>query len=601
MSDDKDRDYHRQFLSPYHQTGPFMKGCNEARPGPRGEMKIDAPPPPLEPSRSGPQVMPSSRPTEEKRYAVAGFLGIDYVAWNRPTDLQIAEFESARNRFILPPQPKLPVQPKIKEAPGRQYDAYYSDGESLIPIVIEQKKDQVFAKYATAWERSMSMLANNGQGFLPIVDMEGRVIGHYGHASGTDMQVPRSVFEKEMKEHYSVIHMGLTVDEMLQHADIQIVIPVCVDNGHSKTCSYQKPGMEQFRSSYEQYAVQVDVDGVVISAQSLPSHNGEAVPVSYSPLDLIQGARLILKIALKVGLKIAMKTIVRNIAVRKMTAKIVNKVATKFTIMRGWQEAMGIPKSHFDDMVKAAKETEVVAIFRANKKEAMTLIEKGSPGKPMFFKFKSNPKTGVLTAETAEDIAKVREHGYFLVEADGIARKRVMVAGKEVVEELPLKNPYWTVKPGQVIDPALKKPVVGDYDLLGVAPLKSPGSSVAGVPQDVAGGNWTGPWVEKYAEAANRRFVGRAGRNPPRVLHGAQDQYQGIAKYQGLTDDTAYAVFPDGRTVILKGREEQQAFYDAIGRKPGGQAFPRPDEDVFVVDEVAKMRAKKKAMADKRF
>jgi hypothetical protein len=29
-------------------------------------------------------------------------------------------------------------------------------------------------------------------------------------------------------------------------------------------------------------------------------------------------------------------------------------------------------------MVKAAHETEVVAIFRANKKEAMTLIEKGS-------------------------------------------------------------------------------------------------------------------------------------------------------------------------------------------------------------------------------
>lgn len=178
-----------------------------------------------------------------------------------------------------------------------------------------------------------------------------------------------------------------------------------------------------------------------------------------------------------------------------------------------------------------------------------------------------------------------------------------MKEGKEVVEELHLQHAWWKVEKGQVIDPVIKKPVVGDYDLLGVAPLKSPGSSVAGVPDDVAGGNWTGPWVEKYQEAANLRFIGKGG-NPPRVLHGAQDQYQGIAKYQGLTDDTAYAVFPDGRVVMLEGRQQQQAFYDAIGRKPGGQGYPKPSDDAIVIDEVAIMRAKKaKAIkdAEKRF
>lgn len=532
-------------------------------------------------------------------------MGIEYVAWNRPTDLQIQQFENSRQPFGFT-QPVVKHEPKLQESPGRRWDAYYSDGTNLIPVVIEQKKDQVFAKHATAWEREMSALATNNGAltFLPIVDQFGTVMGHYGHISADRIQVREADYNKALEQR---IAEGLdnpqimSLDDMLASTNVHVMVPVfCDQGGITPTCSWYKPGWKTFIShSWENYAVQVDIDGEVISAQTISNNNGHAVSVSYSPMDLIQGGRLILKIALKVGLKLAMKTIVRNVVIRRLTNKVVSKVAMKLPILRGWQEAMGIPRAHFDDMVKAAHETEVVAIFRANKKEAMTLIEKGSPGKPMYFKFKTKEKTGVLTAEAAEDIAKVRQHGYYLVESDGVARRRVMQGTKEVVDELPLKDAYWKVEPGQVIDPMLKKPVVGDYDLLGVAPLKSPGSSVAGVPEDVAGGNWTGPWVEKYADAANRRFVGKAG-NPPRVLHGAQDQYQGIAKYQGLTDDTAYAVFPDGRVVMLKGREQQQAFYDAIGRKPGGQAFPAPSADAIVIDEVALMRAQKmKAIRDK--
>jgi len=597
MSDEKNRTYHRTFLSTHHQNGPCVKGCNTRPTGARPEKKLEAPKQ-LEPVRSGPQVMPSTKISEEKRYAAAQMMGVTYIAWNKPTELEIAEFERAKDRFNFE-TPKAPPTPKLMESPGRRWDAYYSDGQTLTPVVIEQKKDQVFAKYATAWERQKSMLATNGEAgtFLPIVDQFGEVMGHYGHINADKLQVRQADFDK---------FGHLSLDEMLKNADVQVMVPVfCTSNGRlAPTCTFDKPGWARFLGDgYRNYAVQVDIDGVVIEAQQIGHNNGAAVSVNYSPLDLIQGGRLILQIALKQGTKALFKSIVRREAVRKMTNKLADKVYMKLPILRGWQEAMGIPRAHFDDMVKAAHETEVVAIFRANKEVARKLIEKGSPGKPMFFKFKTSKDTGVLTAETAEDIAKVRQHGYFLIEADGVARRTVMKQGKEVVEELPLKNTYWTVEKGQVIDPVLKKPVVGDYDLLGVAPLKSPGSSVAGVPDDVAGGNWTGPWVEKYAEAANRRFVGKAG-NPPRVLHGAQDQYQGIAKYQGLTDDTAYAVFPDGRVVMLHGKEQQQAFYDAIGRRPGGQAYPKPGDDAIVIDEVAKMRAKKaKEMkdAEKRF
>ncbi len=60
------------------------------------------------------------------------------------------------------------------------------------------------------------------------------------------------------------------------------------------------------------------------------------------------------------------------------------------------------------------------------------------------------------------------------------------------------------------------KPIVGDYDLLGVAPAKSPGSNVSSVPDDVVNGDWNGPWVKKYAKAVNSRL------DEPRVLHGAR-------------------------------------------------------------------------------
>ena len=48
-----------------------------------------------------------------------------------------------------------------------------------------------------------------------------------------------------------------------------------------------------------------------------------------------------------------------------------------------------------------------------------------------------------------------------------------------------VKDPFWDVKQGQVLAPD-GKPIVGDYDLLGVAPVKSPGSNVSLVPDDVA-------------------------------------------------------------------------------------------------------------------
>src|SRR5262249_17489560 len=154
---------------------------------------------------------------------------------------------------------------------------------------------------------------------------------------------------------------------------------------------------------------------------------------------------------------------------------------------------------------------------------------------------------------------------HFVVGADGKAY-RIVDGKKEVME---VKSPFWTVKEGQVLAPD-GKPVVGDYDLLGVAPIHSTGSNVTLVPEDVVYGDWTGPAVEKYKAAVNARL------EKPRVLHGAQDGYGGDPKYMGLTDDTAYAVFPDGRTYVMEGRKAQETFYEALGRQTAAGQYPRP-------------------------
>ena len=230
---------------------------------------------------------------------------------------------------------------------------------------------------------------------------------------------------------------------------------------------------------------------------------------------------------------------------------------------RGYDPRMGIPDEHLRPMIEAAKEANVIAMFRANKAAAIPLIRQGAHGKPKWAQFKTSSETGVLTAKSADEYQLVFKNNHFVVHADQVTRRtarRVTTQnGKDVIEEVPL-NGTWKVEAGQVVAKD-GKPIVGDYDLLGVAPIKSPGRNISTVPDDVTYGDWTGPDVEKYADAVNKRF------DQPRVLHGAQDQYGGTPKYRGLTDDTAYAVFPDGRTYIMEGRKAQETFYEALGRQ----------------------------------
>jgi hypothetical protein len=213
----------------------------------------------------------------------------------------------------------------------------------------------------------------------------------------------------------------------------------------------------------------------------------------------------------------------------------------------------GMPAAHFDAFLKAAQEQQVIAIVRNTNKASVPLIEKGCPGKPLDIKFHTNEATGVVTAANATEIKHARDLGYLVVDKDLVARGAASPAGKPT--ELKLSNAFWKVAPGQVIDAALKKPLVGDYDLMGVAKPSNPGQNIALVAsegktlKDVSS-----PIVRRFAEHVNGKL------DRPRVLHGAQDQFAG---FRG----GATAFLPSGKAVFLADDAAVKDFYEQLGRQ----------------------------------
>src|SRR5215217_1808052 len=91
----------------------------------------------------------------------------------------------------------------------------------------------------------------------------------------------------------------------------------------------------------------------------------------------------------------------------------------------GYDPRMGIPPSHLPAMVEAARETQVIAVFRANKANVIPLIERGAVGKPKalsFPGFKSKEATGILTAFAAIHYQVAYRNGFYVVQADGVPR-----------------------------------------------------------------------------------------------------------------------------------------------------------------------------------
>lgn len=479
-------------------------------------------------------------------------------------------FVGKKNGELQPfPGPNTNLRRRGLEDPNtyKQYAAMQLKGQAAKDITIVPKMAQDFSLHATAWEKGWSSLVAKGKRkFTPIVDEYYTVIGHVGTVSEYSLIVPD--WTEERLE---------SVNELLEkHPDI----PVLVLDSPGGRVPEEWRTIRHNRSWYD-HTVVVGIDGEVIEVSKSEATNGVAISVD-GPIDYIMFGAIAGKLAAKIGIGIvrglgrSLSRLGGRLAAKALAKKGAKVVAKAIKFVTGHQKGMGIPAKHFDAIAGAAKETDMILVFRSNKQAAVGLIEKGAPGKPFFFKFKSDPQSGILTARVKDDFDVVFKNGYYVV-ADGKSAYRVvMKGGKEVTETIPIKNPFWEMKPGQVIDPKLHKPVVGDYDMLGAIPMKSKGRNISVVPKDPKG-NWSGPDVEKAAKAVNKRL------DQPRVLHGAQDQSK-----MGLSDDAAYAVYPDGKVVMMQGKADQEAFYASIGRQTGAGSYPKPTGPV--VDELAKRR-----------
>ncbi len=475
------------------------------------------------------------------------------------------------------------------EFTNRFYRAHRLIGGKREPLDILMRKDQGFEEYATPFERQRSVLVHPAKRFTPIVDERMTVVGHFGSVGGghfTDLIVPLAAVQHRPGE--SKAYYVSDVGELLRD-EIRVFV-------HDRdTAPPSGWAVINVLTTEHRNEVVTGINGEVLDV--VVSNTGFLESVSYSPADFLSMGRLLVALSAKVGGKMVRTLMRKSIALRsakvldeptlKLAKEVEEKIAKDLTkreasmifkgiqMGRGYDPRMGIPQEHFTAMVEAAKEAGVIAIFRSNKKAAIELIRKGAHGKPMWAKFKTSAETGVLTASNFGEVAAANMNGHFVVAAEdvanGVARKTTTVGGKTVTEFVKLKtHPHWKVQPGQVVAKD-GHPIVGDYDLLGVAPIKSPGRNISSVPDDIAYGDWTGPDVRKYLAAVNKK--GRL--DEPRVLHGAQDQYGGNPKYMGLTDDTAYAVFPDGRSFVMEGRSAQQAFYDAMGRQAKSPGAPK--------------------------
>lgn len=216
----------------------------------------------------------------------------------------------------------------------------------------------------------------------------------------------------------------------------------------------------------------------------------------------------------------------------------------------------GITEDHFQKFQEAAQEEQVVGLVRNTNRKSTDLIKQGCPGKPKGIDFHTSDRTGVVTAVGDVEIRTAQEKGYFVVEpGNRVARGFALQNGKRVQTELKLRNPFWTVEPGQLIDPKLMKPLVGDYDLMSVINPRSPGQNVALV---ASGGkqldNVESPIVRRFKDRVNSKF------DMPRVHHGAQDQFAG---FRG----GATVFLPDGRVFFLADEVAVQEFFNEVGRQ----------------------------------
>lgn len=466
--------------------------------------------------------------------------------------------------------------PRQGELVFRTLTAHRMESGKLVTITVFEKSDQNFQAYATPFERAWSKAAAWGNALDPVVDDKLTVVGHAGRISAAHILIPK--------------HLASESDVNLPDHMLREGIPFFV--GSQPPDSAWVPYLRVASGEGAALNVVTAIDGRVLMASGIRPTGAGAIAEDFSILDAICIVKGILSAAGATG-RYLVRGLARKSAAGKTAAfsgpthelaQLASRAAAPRTLARSnkFIPETGMPINHFRAFQEAAKEANAIAVVRNTNNASVKLIEAGCPGKPMFFKFHTSDSTGIVMAKTPQDVVKAWAHDHFVVGDDLIARRTIVRQGRRVNDQIDLRNAFWKVEKGQVIDPVLKKPLVGDYDLMGVIDPSATGRNIALAATKEGGAvqNVTSPIVKKFSDAVNGKL------DRPRVLHGAQDQFAGFRK--GAT-----AFHPDGTVTYLPDEAAVKQFYDSIGRQTIKGSYPKPSGPP-PADELALRRAARK-------
>ncbi len=235
------------------------------------------------------------------------------------------------------------------------------------------------------------------------------------------------------------------------------------------------------------------------------------------------------------------------------------------------ESVSGMPESHLKIAVQLAKDQKVVALFRTSNPRGVQHVLNGHPPKGKdLIALNTDPVTGKVTAKSSQQYNVAVKKGYYVLGKDGFAynksgQKLMGSDGQPAQFDMTAKGQFGelTNRPGQVIDPKVRKAVVGDYDLQDVILPDSPGRNLAPVPETVKG-DVVSPHVRRFADAFNKELKGKGDMN--RIVHGADAQFMQYRAFRNQAfKGSAIGILPDGRVMYFtdKGLAE---FYKAIGR-----------------------------------
>jgi|SRR5579863_7809603 len=223
--------------------------------------------------------------------------------------------------------------------------------------------------------------------------------------------------------------------------------------------------------------------------------------------------------------------------------------------------ASGIAFAHYGVFEQTARALQRVIIVRNTNSKSTPWIEQGYPPKPRSIKIHTSKDTGKVTCKGAKEIADARGVGFYVIDADGLARN---AGGAALPIRFDLGDKDEQHEPGQVVHPEQHKALVGDYDLLAVIDPLAPGRNIVLAAENgEAVEDRLGPEVERVMDFINPRF------DQPRVMHGAHDQFD------DLPEGGSTVFFADGSSAPIDTRDEMANFYKFIERATIKGAYPQ--------------------------